>query len=121
MSEKGQYEEADSLFKKVHEIYPENATFLVHRGKNYIFLKLGFCPKCMSIFTVLKKIIFLALVALSWKNSISDAFDFLEQALKIDPKCDYAYETLGTLYIQSLVFLNLNFFTWPFNFPLMLF
>lgn len=37
MSERGAYEEADSLFKKVHEIYPENATFLVHRGKNYIF------------------------------------------------------------------------------------
>lgn len=59
----------------------------------------------MSIFRLyLKKNIFSALVVLSWKNSIIDAFDFLEQALKIDPKCDYAYETLGTLYIQSLVF-----------------
>ncbi|VVC38199.1 Tetratricopeptide repeat,Tetratricopeptide repeat-containing domain,Tetratricopeptide-like helical [Cinara cedri] len=73
LSEKGAFEEADLLFKKVHEIYPDNATFLVHR----------------------------ALIALSWKNSISDAFSFLEQALKIDPKCDYAYETLGTLYIQT--------------------
>ncbi|XP_050547936.1 mitochondrial import receptor subunit TOM70-like isoform X3 [Daktulosphaira vitifoliae] len=73
LSEKGAYEEADSLFKKVHEIYPENATFLVHR----------------------------ALIALSWKNSINDAFDLLEKALKIDSKCDYAYETLGTLYIQT--------------------
>jgi len=36
LSEKGAYEEADSLFKKVHEMYPENATFLVHRGNNYI-------------------------------------------------------------------------------------
>ncbi|XP_025425976.1 mitochondrial import receptor subunit TOM70 [Sipha flava] len=73
LSEKGAYEEADSLFKKVHEIYPDNATFLVHR----------------------------ALVVLSWKSSINEAFEFLEQALKIDPKCDYAYETLGTLYIQT--------------------
>ncbi|XP_050441648.1 mitochondrial import receptor subunit TOM70-like [Adelges cooleyi] len=69
----GAFEEADSLFKKVHEIYPENATFLVHR----------------------------ALIALSWKNSFEDAFSFLDQALKIDPKCDYAYETLGTLYMQT--------------------
>lgn len=44
---------------------------------------------------------FLALIVLSWKNSVDEAFEFLEQAIKIDPKCDYAYETLGTLYIQS--------------------
>lgn len=44
---------------------------------------------------------FSALVVLSWKSSITEAFSFLEQALKIDPKCDYAYETLGTLYIQT--------------------
>lgn len=44
---------------------------------------------------------FSALLALSWKCSIDEAFNFLEQALKIDPKCDYAYETLGTLYIQT--------------------
>lgn len=73
LTEKGAYEEADSLFKKVYEIYPENATLLVHR----------------------------ALVVLSWKSSISEAFTFLQQAIKVDPKCDYAYETLGTLYIQT--------------------
>lgn len=38
LSEKGAYEEADALFKKVHEIYPQNATFLVHRGINYLLL-----------------------------------------------------------------------------------
>lgn len=32
LTEKGAYEEADLLFKKVYEIYPENATLLVHRG-----------------------------------------------------------------------------------------
>lgn len=32
LSEKGEYEEADLLFKKVFELYPENATYLVHRG-----------------------------------------------------------------------------------------
>lgn len=42
-----------------------------------------------------------ALVVLSWKNSIPEAFSFLQEAIKIDPKCDYAYETLGTLYIQT--------------------
>lgn len=47
------------------------------------------------------KTIFSALVVLSWKSSISDAFNYLDQALKIDSKCDYAYETLGTLYIQT--------------------
>lgn len=33
LTEKGEFENADLLFKKVHEIHPENATFLVHRGK----------------------------------------------------------------------------------------
>lgn len=46
---------------------------------------------------------FSALVVLSWKSSIAEAFSFLDQALKIDSKCDYAYETLGTLYIQTYV------------------
>lgn len=95
LSEKGAYEEADSLFKKVHEIYPDNATFLVHRG-NKVPIFIVFQP-CWSK----TKYIFLALVVLSWKSSINEAFEFLEQALKIDPKCDYAYETLGTLYIQT--------------------
>jgi len=37
LTEKKEYEEADLLFKKVYEIYPENATLLVHRGF-YIFM-----------------------------------------------------------------------------------
>lgn len=36
LSEKGAYEEADLLFQKVQRIYPDNATFLVHRGKSSI-------------------------------------------------------------------------------------
>lgn len=44
---------------------------------------------------------FLALVVLSWHCSINEAFTFLQQAIKVDPKCVNAYETLGTLYIQT--------------------
>jgi len=39
LSLKGVYEEADSLYKKVHELNPENAICLVDRGNTiYIFL-----------------------------------------------------------------------------------
>ncbi|VVC26088.1 Tetratricopeptide repeat,Tetratricopeptide repeat-containing domain,Tetratricopeptide-like helical [Cinara cedri] len=43
----------------------------------------------------------LALNSLLWKNSIPDAFNLLGQALNIDPKCYLAYETLGTVYIET--------------------
>ncbi|VVC27137.1 Tetratricopeptide repeat,Tetratricopeptide repeat-containing domain,Tetratricopeptide-like helical [Cinara cedri] len=69
LSEKGAYEEADLLLKKGTEIHPNNASFLILRALNL----------------------------LSWKNSIPDAFNLLEQALNIDPKYLHAYKTLGLL------------------------
>ncbi|VVC26081.1 Tetratricopeptide repeat,Tetratricopeptide repeat 1,Tetratricopeptide repeat-containing [Cinara cedri] len=71
--ETGAYEEADLVFKNALEIHPDQADFLVHR----------------------------ALIASSWKiNGIPDAFKLLEQALNIDPKCNFAYDALGALYMQ---------------------
>ncbi|VVC26061.1 Tetratricopeptide repeat,Tetratricopeptide repeat-containing domain,Tetratricopeptide-like helical [Cinara cedri] len=66
------YEEADVFFKKGIEIHPDNATFPVQKALNL----------------------------LSWKINISEALILIEQALNIDPKCDFVYEILGTFNIE---------------------
>lgn len=33
LADRGEFEKANLLFKKVHELNPVNATYLVHRGK----------------------------------------------------------------------------------------
>ncbi|VVC30119.1 Tetratricopeptide repeat,Tetratricopeptide repeat-containing domain,Tetratricopeptide-like helical [Cinara cedri] len=71
--ENGAYRGADLVLKNALEIHPDQADFLVHR----------------------------ALIASSWKiNGIFVAFRFIEQALNLDPKCNFAYETLGALYMR---------------------
>lgn len=37
---------------------------------------------------------FSAIVAFSFKKSIDDGFDLIEQAFKVDPKCENAYECM---------------------------
>lgn len=54
------------------EIEPQNATILVHRGLLY----------------------------LQWRGEIEKAVGFMQQAIKLDPKCEFAYETIGTVEVQ---------------------
>lgn len=42
----------------------------------------------------------IAMAALLWKNSKTEALEFLERALQIDPNCVDANQSLGKLYIQ---------------------
>ena len=54
------------------KVDPSNANLLVHRG----------------------------LVALQAKGDISKAVELITKALEIDEKCEFAYETLGTIEVQ---------------------
>jgi mitochondrial import receptor subunit TOM70 len=40
------------------------------------------------------------LLNLQWKGDINGALKLLEKAIEVDEKCEFAYETLGTVEVQ---------------------
>ena len=66
-------EGADALYKKGVELNPANANLLVHR----------------------------ALLALQKSKDVNAAQEATEAALKVDEKCEFAWETLGQIQIQK--------------------
>ncbi|XP_038062805.1 mitochondrial import receptor subunit TOM70-like [Patiria miniata] len=71
-SDQGQFHVADEYFQKAIALEPDNPTAYVHRG----------------------------LLHLSWKKDADGAIAMIQKALEIDSKCDFAYETLGTIEVQ---------------------
>lgn len=72
LSETMDYASADKYFAKAIEKDPNNATTYVHRG----------------------------LMHLQWNNDINKAIEYINEALKLDDKCKFGYETLGTIEVQ---------------------
>lgn len=72
MNEQGQFGPAEEFFAKAFKIDPQNATILVHRG----------------------------LLCLQKNANIDEAVKLIKEAIKIDEKCEFAYETLGTVEVQ---------------------
>lgn len=72
LSDQGQFGPADSFFERACKIDKENATILVHRG----------------------------LLQLQWNGNIEEALRYINDAIKLDDKCEFAYETLGTIEVQ---------------------
>ncbi|XP_013405522.1 mitochondrial import receptor subunit TOM70 [Lingula anatina] len=67
-----QFDQADDQFKKAIKIEPDNANVYVHRG----------------------------LLRLQWKQNMEEACSMIKKALEVDDKCEFAYETLGTIEVQ---------------------
>lgn len=72
LSDQGQFGPADSFFERACKVDKENATILVHRG----------------------------LLQLQWNGNIDEALRYINDAIKLDDKCEFAYETLGTIEVQ---------------------
>merc|ERR1719511_450438 len=72
LSDQSKFEQADGLYEEAEKVDPENANLLVHRG----------------------------LIQLQWKGDIVKAVEFITQATEKDDKCEFAYETLGTIEVQ---------------------
>ncbi|XP_075224897.1 translocase of outer membrane 70 [Lycorma delicatula] len=66
------YDQADEYFKKAIKADPNNATIRVQRATLY----------------------------LQWKADVPKAIELIEEAIKIDDRCEYGYETLGTIEVQ---------------------
>ncbi|KAL1509668.1 hypothetical protein ABEB36_004374 [Hypothenemus hampei] len=71
-TERQVYQEAEELYHKALKVDPGNASVYVHKG----------------------------LLLLQWKGDIEAAVQFMRQAIEIDEKCEFAYETLGTVEVQ---------------------
>ncbi|BFZ25550.1 hypothetical protein BsWGS_28589 [Bradybaena similaris] len=72
LSDQGLFEEAESFFKKAQEVQPRNANNIVHQG----------------------------LMLLQWKGNVEKTLELLEESLKVDPTCQYAFEIRGTIEVQ---------------------
>ena len=64
LSDQSRFDEADELYVRAQKIDPNNANLLVHRG----------------------------LIRLQWKGDVAAAMELIEKALKVDDKCEFAYE-----------------------------
>lgn len=72
LSETQEFQKADMYFAKAIEKDPTNAAVHVHRG----------------------------LLQLQWNGDVDKAVEYINKALLLDDKCEYGYETLGTIEVQ---------------------
>jgi len=72
LSDQSKFEQADELYQEALKVDPKNANLFVHRG----------------------------LIHLQWKGDIEKAVELITKSLDVDDKCEFAYETLGTIEVQ---------------------
>ncbi|GIY50605.1 mitochondrial import receptor subunit TOM70 [Caerostris darwini] len=72
LSECGEFKKAESYFLKAGELDPKDPNVYVHRG----------------------------ILALQWNDDILLAIKYLNKAIEMDEKCQFGYETLGSIEIQ---------------------
>lgn len=72
MSDQQNFERADKLYQDAQNVDPTNANLLVHRG----------------------------LIQLQWRGDVDKAVELIRKGLVVDDKCEFAYETLGTIEVQ---------------------
>lgn len=72
LQEQSDFEGAEAMYKKGTELNPDNANLVVHQ----------------------------ALLTLNKTGDVVKAVEGIQQAIKIDDKCEFAYETLGQIEIQ---------------------
>ena len=73
LQERQDFTGSDAMYLKGIELNPDNANLLVHR----------------------------ALLALQIDKDVNKAHKAVEEALKVDDKCEFAWETIGQIYIQK--------------------
>jgi import receptor subunit TOM70 len=72
MNQLTRFDDAEKLYRKATNISENNANIWVHRG----------------------------LLCLAAKNDFEKAINMVKKAVEIDPNCEFAYETLGTIEMQ---------------------
>lgn len=55
----------------------------------------GLCEEVCSKFSFSS-----SLLQLQWKQDLDKGLELISKAIEIDNKCDFAYETMGTIEVQ---------------------
>ncbi|XP_068151376.1 mitochondrial import receptor subunit TOM70 [Drosophila tropicalis] len=72
LADQQQFAQASQYYDKAMKLAPTNPALIVHQ----------------------------AIMMLQWRGDIEKAVQLLELAIEVDPKCELAYETLGTVEVQ---------------------
>ncbi|XP_034128485.1 mitochondrial import receptor subunit TOM70 [Drosophila guanche] len=72
MADQQNFQQAQQYYDKAMKLAPTNASLLVHQ----------------------------AVMTLQWRGDVDSAINTLNKAIELDPKCEQAYETLGTVEVQ---------------------
>ncbi|ALC39781.1 Tom70 [Drosophila busckii] len=72
LADQQQFAQAQQFYEKAMKMSPANPALLVHQ----------------------------AIMVLQWRGDIDAAVTLLNRAIEVDPKCELAYETLGTVEVQ---------------------
>ncbi|MGH0125179.1 UNVERIFIED_CONTAM: hypothetical protein FKN15_027572 [Acipenser sinensis] len=72
LTDQQHFGKANEMYNKCIDLEPDNATTYVHKG----------------------------LLQLQWKQDLDKGLDLISKAIEIDNKCDFAYETMGTIEVQ---------------------
>ncbi|XP_017049057.2 mitochondrial import receptor subunit TOM70 [Drosophila ficusphila] len=72
LADQQQFFQAQKYYEKAMELAPKNPALIVHQ----------------------------AIMVLQWRGDIESAVQMLNKAIEVDPKCELAYETLGTVEVQ---------------------
>ncbi|KAH8333493.1 mitochondrial import receptor subunit TOM70 [Drosophila kikkawai] len=72
LSDQQQFNQAQEYYEKAMRMAPTSSTLIVHQ----------------------------AIMVLQWRGDVETAVKLLNKAIEVDPKCELAYETLGTVEVQ---------------------
>ncbi|KAH8260097.1 hypothetical protein KR026_003074 [Drosophila bipectinata] len=72
LADQQQFPQAQQYYEKAMKLAPNNPALIVHQ----------------------------AIMMLQWRGDIDKAVELLNKAIEVDPKCELAYETLGTVEVQ---------------------
>lgn len=93
------------MYDKCIELEPDNATTYVHKGLvlSFFVFKESYVNLSSTKKILISCVSVCSLLQLQWKQDLEMGLELISKAIEIDNKCDFAYETMGTIEVQRFV------------------
>jgi Tfp pilus assembly protein PilF len=102
-----EFDKADSMYQQGMTVDPNNANLLVVESSlllaSYSLLHVFPLSRSFRLAHSWLLQVHRGLVALQSKGDVTMAVDLITKALELDEKCEFAYETLGTIEVGLVV------------------